>query len=158
MNINKYKNTKPKLILEEYFSGKIQAWGQFEDVFGIIRKKFTCEIICDWDKKTSTLTINENFIYDDGVKENRVWKLIKVHNNYYEGTTDNVVGIARGITCGNTFNWKYKFELSLYGIKTKVVFDDYMYLQDSSVIINKAKMKKFGIKLGTVFLFFKKNN
>lgn len=158
MNINKYKNTKPKLILEEYFSGKIQAWGQFEDVFGIVRKKFTCKIISDWDKKTSTLTINENFIYDDGVEENRVWKLIKVHNNYYEGTTDNVVGIARGVTCGNTFNWKYKFELSLYGIKTKVVFDDYMYLQDSSVIINKAKMKKFGIKLGTVFLFFKKNN
>ena len=156
MNINKYKNIKPKLILEEYFSGKIQAWGQFEDVFGIVRKKFTCEIISDWDKKTSTLTINENFIYDDGVKENRVWTLIKVRNNYYEGTTDNVDGIARGITCGNTFNWKYKFELSLYGIKTKVDFDDYMYLQDSSVIINKAKMKKFGIKLGTVFLFFKK--
>ena len=72
MNINKYKNTKPKLILEEYFSGKIQAWGQFEDLFGIVRKKFTCKIISDWDKKTSTLTINENFIYDDGVTENRV--------------------------------------------------------------------------------------
>ena len=32
-------------------------------------------------------------------------------------------------------------------LNTKVDFDDYMYLQDSSVIINKAKMKKFGIKL-----------
>ena len=95
--------------------------------------------------------------YDDGAKENRIWKLIKVNNNYYEGTTDNVIGIAKGITCGNTFHWKYKFQLSLYGRKTKVSFDDYMYLQDSNVIINKAKMKKFGITLGTVFLFFKKN-
>ena len=157
MNINKYKNTKPKLILEEYFSGEIQAWGQFEDAFGIVRKKFTCKIISDWDNKTSTLTINENFIYDDGVEENRVWKLIKVHNNYYEGTTDNIVGIANGYTCGNTFHWKYKFELPLYGRKTRVSFDDFMYLQDDNVIINKAKMKKFGIKLGTVLLFFKKN-
>jgi hypothetical protein len=157
MNISKYKNTRPKLILEEYFSGKIEAWGQFEDPFGIVRKKFTCSIISKWDKNISTLTINESFIYDDGTKENRIWKLIKVNNNYYEGTTDNVIGVAKGITSGNTFHWKYKFQLSLYGRKTKVSFDDYMYLQDSNVIINKAKMKKFGITLGTVFLFFKKN-
>ena len=157
MNVNRYKNVKPMLILEEYFSGKIEAWGLFEDVFGIIRKKFTCSITGNWEKKTNTLIINEGFIYDDGTKENRIWKLIKINNHTYEGTTDNIVGIAKGYTCGNTFHWKYKFQLPMYGRKTIVNFNDFMYLQDSKVIINKAVMSKFGIKLGTVFLFFKKN-
>jgi len=157
MNINRYKNVKPKLILEEYFSGKIEAWGLFEDVFGIIRKKFTCSITSNWGGETKTLIINEDFIYDDGTKENRIWKLIKINNHTYEGTTDNIVGIAKGYTCGNTFHWKYKFQLLLYGRKTIVNFNDFMYLQDRKVIINKAVMSKFGIKLGTVYLFFKKN-
>ncbi|MBT3939865.1 MAG: DUF3833 family protein [Pelagibacterales bacterium] len=84
-------------------------------------------------------------------------KLIKTENDTYEGRTENVVGIAKGYTRGNVFYWKYSFELPLYGRKTKVNFKDYMYLQDNNVIINKAKMSKFGIKLGTVYLFFKKH-
>lgn len=157
MTIERYKNIIPKLELEKYFSGNIEAWGQFEDVFGIVRKKFTCKIIGNWDKKIKILTITENFTYDDGVKEKRIWKLVKKENNYFEGSTKGVIGIANGKVCGNTFHWRYKFELPLYGIKTRVNFDDWMFLQDNNVIINKAKMKKFGFKLGTVFLFFKKN-
>ena len=156
MSIKRYKNIKPKLKLEDFFSGKLEAWGLFEDIFGIIRKIFTCKITGDWNKKTKTLTITEDFIYEDGIKEKRVWKIIKINNNNYEGTTENVIGIAKGYTCGNTFHWKYKFELPLYGKKARVNFNDWMYLQDNKVIINKAKMSKFGIKLGTVFLFFKK--
>ena len=157
MSIDRYINIKPKLNLEDFFSGKLLAWGLFEDVFGIIRKKFTCKISGDWNSTTKTLTIVEDFIYDDGVKENRVWKLIKTDNDTYEGRTENVVGIAKGYTRGNVFYWKYSFQLPLYGRKTKVNFNDYMYLQDNNVIINKAKMSKFGIKLGTVYLFFKKH-
>ena len=77
--------------------------------------------------------------------------------NCYVGTTDNVIGEAVGYTAGNTFHWKYTFELTLFGNKTRVKFDDWMYLQDNNIIINKAKMKKFGFKLGTVILFYKKN-
>ena len=157
MGIDRYKNIKPKLNLEEFFSGKLVAWGLFEDVFGIIRKKFTCNITGDFNYTTKTLTIIEDFIYDDGIKEKRVWKLNKIDNDIYEGKTENIVGVAKGYTRGNAFHWKYNFVLPLYGRKTKVKFNDYMYLQDSKVIINKAKMSKFGIKLGTVYLFFKKN-
>ena len=37
MSVNRYKNNKPKFILENFFSGEISAWGLFEDPFGIIR-------------------------------------------------------------------------------------------------------------------------
>ncbi len=157
MSVNRYKNNKPKFILENFFSGQISAWGLFEDPFGIIRKRFTCKITGKWDDKLKTLKIKEDFLYDDGVKENRNWELLKKSSNCYVGTTDNVIGEAVGYTAGNTFHWKYTFELKLFGNKTRVQFDDWMYLQDNNIIINKAKMKKFGFKLGTVILFYKKN-
>ncbi|HIE6841413.1 TPA: DUF3833 family protein, partial [Citrobacter freundii] len=33
-------------------------------------------------------------------------------------------------------------------------FDDWMYLQDGSHLFNKTEMKKFGITVATVTLFF----
>ena len=77
MSVNRYKNNKPKFILENFFSGEISAWGLFEDPFGIIRKRFTCKITGKWDDKLKTLKITEDFLYDDGVKENRNWELLK---------------------------------------------------------------------------------
>ena len=157
MSVNRYKNNKPKFILENFFSGEISAWGLFEDPFGIIRKRFTCKITGKWDDKLKTLKITEDFLYDDGVKENRNWELLKKSSNCYVGTTDNVIGDAVGYAAGNPFQWWCTFELTFFGNKTRVKFDDWMYLQDNNIIINKAKMKKFGFKLGTVILFYKKN-
>ena len=157
MGIERYKMNKPNLDLEKFFSGNVFAWGLFEDPFGVVRKRFTCKINGSWNKKLNILNIEEDFVYDDGVTEKRNWHLSKVSTNSYEGITDNVIGKAIGHTSGNTFHWKYTFQLSLFGRKTKVKFDDWMYLQDNDVIINKAKMKKFGLKLGTVILFYKKN-
>ena len=158
MKVHRYKNNSPKLILENFFSGEVSAWGLFEDSFGIIRKRFKCKISGKWDEEHKTLTIKENFLYDDGVKEKRNWKFLKKNSNCYIGTTDSVIGEAIGHNSGNTFHWKYTFELSLFGNKTRVKFDDWMYLQDNNIIINKAKMKKFGFKIGTVILFYKRNS
>ena len=38
MNLEDYKNNEPKLILEDFFSGKTVARGVFEDRFGNIKK------------------------------------------------------------------------------------------------------------------------
>ena len=39
-----------------------------------------------------------------------------------------------------------------------VAFDDWMFLQPGNVLINRAEVKKFGLKLGQVDLFFIKWN
>jgi hypothetical protein len=38
----------------------------------------------------------------------------------------------------------------------EVQFDDWMYLMDNKVMLNKAQMSKFGIRLGEVTLSFYK--
>jgi hypothetical protein len=37
-----------------------------------------------------------------------------------------------------------------------VKFDDWLIMQDEKKVFNKAAMKKFGFRLGDVYLFFKK--
>ena len=92
MKLEEFKLKKPELKLEEYFLGKTTARGVFEDRFGNIKKSFIVYIDGTWDGKT--LVLKEDFIYDDGTKEFREWKITKKGENFYTGFADGVVGTA----------------------------------------------------------------
>ncbi|WP_440679493.1 DUF3833 domain-containing protein [Candidatus Pelagibacter sp. HIMB1517] len=156
MKLEDYKDKKPILKLEEYFNGKTIARGVFEDRFGNIKKSFKVFIDGSWDGKY--LILKEDFIYDDGTKDYREWKLTKDQNNpnHYSGYADGVIGTASGSVSGNAFNWKYGFKLKVGNSTLNVKFDDWMFLQENGYLINIAKVKKFGITLGRVILFFEK--
>jgi len=154
MQIEDFQETQPEFIIEEYFLGKTQAWGLFEDRFGNVQRQFVVEITGTWDGET--LTLNEDFVYDDGETENRVWTLSRTGPTTYTGTTANVIGEATGKRAGNAFNWKYVFNLKVGDDYWKVRFDDWMFLQPGGVVLNKASVTRWGFKLGTVYLSFSK--
>ena len=156
MKINDFKNTVPVFVIEDYFQGRTQAWGLFEDRFGIVRRQFVVDITGTWDGKT--LILNEDFVYNDGEKENRVWVIHKQADGSYIGNTDNAVGDAAGYLNGNAFNWKYDFNLKVGDGSWKVHFDDWMFLQPNGVLLNIATVSRWGLKVGTVFLSFQKIN
>ena len=126
MNLSDYKDKKPLLKLEEYFEGKTIARGVFEDLFGNIKKSFKVLIDGTWDGQF--LVLKEDFIYDDGSKDYREWKIEKDKNNpnAYSGYAEGVIGIASGSVSGNAFNWKYAFKLQVGKNKVNVKFDDWM--------------------------------
>jgi hypothetical protein len=68
-----------------------------------------------------------------------------------------VVGEASGQVRGNAFNWRYTLRLPVDGRTYDVQFDDWMYLMDDRVMLNKAVMSKFGLRLGEVTLTFVKS-
>ena len=49
------------LNLEEYFSGSLVARGQFQDVFGTVRRRFDVQIEGEWDGQTLTL-VEDSFM------------------------------------------------------------------------------------------------
>ena len=51
-------------------------------------------------------------------------------------------------------SWRYTLALPVDGKVYEVQFDDWMYLMDERVMLNKAVMSKFGIRLGEVTLSF----
>ena len=155
MDIKKFEAATPQLVLEEYFAGKTRAWGIFEDRFGTLRRQFTVDIDGRWDGRT--LVLDERFVYRDGERDRRVWTIEKVGPNRYQGRADDVIGVATGEAKGNALSWRYNMDLKVGDSTLRVHFDDWMFLQPDNVLINRARVSKWGVELGRVILFFSKS-
>jgi len=149
-----YAAEKPVLVLRDYFNGELTAHGIFTDRNGKVARRFTVAMTGTW--KGNEGVLDERFTYSDGSTERRVWRLTELGNGRYIGRADDVVGEAIGVASGNALNWQYTLRLPVDGKTYEVQFDDWMYLMDERVMINKAVMSKFGIRLGEVTLSFYK--
>jgi hypothetical protein len=143
-------------VLEDYFRGKTTAWGVFQERNGTLIRQFKVDINGTWDG--SVLTLDERFDYADGAKEQRIWKIRKTGTNTYEGTAGDVRGVARGLVQGNQLSWTYDVDLKIGERNVLVTFDDRMWLQPDGVLINRAKVKKFGIVFGDATIVFQSPN
>lgn len=149
-----YLAERPALDLFRYFDGTVDAWGQFEDRSGRVVKRFTVEIRGTVDG--SRLTLDEDFRYSDGTTQNRVWRIERLGDGRYAGTAGDVIGTAGGEVAGNALRWRYVLALDVDGRTWHVDFDDWMYQQDERVMLNRSVMSKFGIRLGEVFIAFRR--
>ena len=154
MSVEQYQNNKPRLVLEDYFLGQTRAWGIFQNRSGQVERQFTVDILGKMVE--GALVLEEDFIYADGTLDRRVWTISKIDEHHYEGRAGDVIGHATGEAYGNTLNWAYTLDLPYKDGTVKVQFDDWMFLQEDDVLINRAKMTKFGIFLGEVTLVFKR--
>ena len=150
-----YAAEKPVLDLQRYFNGDVTAHGIFTDRSGKVVRRFTVLMKCQWTGDEGVL--DEAFSYSDGKTDRRVWKLKKLPGGRYTGTAGDVVGTAEGLAAGNAFQWAYTLKLPVDDKVYEVQFDDWMYLIDEHVMLNKAVMSKFGIRLGEVTLSFYKH-
>lgn len=152
--VTDYASERPVLDLRTYFNGTVDAWGVFTDRSGRVVRRFTVVMTCAWQGDNGTL--DEDFSYSDGSRQRRIWRLTRLAGGRYVGRADDVVGEAIGQESGNAFNWRYTLALPVDGKTHEVQFDDWMYLMTDKVMLNKAVMSKFGIKLGEVTLSFTK--
>lgn len=146
----------PKLNLEEYFDGHVVGYGQFQDIFGTARRRFEVDIRGEWDG--TQLTLIEDFVYADKTTERRVWTLTKTGADTWTGTADGVYGTASGVEDADRFNWQYKIDLPVPDGTLTVTFDDWMWMLDDSRVLNRAYMKKAGLDIGEVVIFFEKKH
>ena len=149
-----FKDTTPRLVLEDYFAGETQASGVFEDRFGTLRRQFTVDITGTWDGRE--LVLDERFYYNDGERDRRVWRIQKAGPNIYKGRAADVIGEAFGEAHGNALNWRYDMDLKIGDGTMRVHFNDWMFLQPSGILLNRARVSKLGVEIGTVTLAFMK--
>jgi hypothetical protein len=152
--INDYAQEKPVFDLKNYFTGVVDGWGIFTDRSGKVVKRFLVTMNCSWNGDQGIL--DEDFVYSDGTKQKRIWRMTKLADGKYEGRADDVVGVGNGQQMGNAFRWGYTLNLPVDNKVYEVQFDDWMYQMDDKVVINKATMSKFGITLGELVVNFKK--
>ncbi len=154
MKAQDFAGTEPRFVLEEYFQGRSKAWGIFQDRGGNLKRQFAVDLEGRWDGEV--MTLEEDFRYADGEVERRVWSIRKVGEHAYEGRADDVVGVARGEAYGRALNWSYDLMVPVGNDTWKLRFDDWMFLQEDGVLINVAKVSKFGFHVGTVTIFFRR--
>ncbi len=154
MDARDFADAQPRLVLEEYFAGRTRGWGLFEDRSGNLRRQFVVDIDGTWDGRE--LVLDEDFTYSDGEKDRRVWRIVRKDSHTYEGRATDVVGVAQGSVYGNALNWRYDLELEVDDDTWLVHFDDWMFLQPDGVVINRARVSKWGIDIGEVTLVFRK--
>ncbi len=152
--INDYAQEKPVFDLKTYFNGPVKGWGIFTDRSGKVVRRFVVTMQCSWNGDEGVL--DEDFVYSDGSRQKRIWRMKKLPDGRYEGRADDVIGTGSGQQMGNAFRWGYTLKLPVDNNVYEVQFDDWMYQIDDKIVINKASMRKFGITLGELVVNFSK--
>ncbi len=153
-SLDDFAGVQPELALEQYFLGETTAYGVFEDRFGKVRRQFKVDMT--GELTGNTLTLNEQFHYADGEEDTRVWTIEILGGGLYRGTANDVPDQAEGRAVGNAFNWKYKVDLPVDGNTWRVGFNDWMYLLEDDVVLNRAYVTRWGVEIGQVTIMFQK--
>ena len=150
-----FKDQKPRLIIEDYLSGDVKAWGVLQNRSGKVTRQFKADLNGKWDG--TNLVLDEIFNWTDGERQTRQWTIKKIDENNYEGTAADVVGTAKGFSYGPAFKFEYVLLVPVKGKNIKITFDDWIFMQDERVALNRATMKKFGFKVAELTVIFVKD-
>lgn len=153
-DVRQYADQKPALQLERYFNGKVEGWGMFQSRSGEVMKRFHVVIDARWEGNQGVL--DERFTWSDGSLSTRVWRLTRQSDGRYSGRADDVVGEAVGEVAGNALRWRYVLALPVDGRVWNLDVDDWMFMVDERVMLNRSVLSKWGFEVGQVTLSFTK--
>jgi hypothetical protein len=154
VNVQDYRETAPALDLRSFLQGDLRAYGMLQDRSGRMTRRFTATLHGTWQGDSGTL--EEQFLFDDGEQQERIWKLEHLGNGRYSGTAGDVVGVAEGEIAGSVFQWNYQLDVPWQDDSIVVTLDDWLYLVDERHLINKTKLTKFGFRVGELTLVIEK--
>ncbi|MEM8950858.1 MAG: DUF3833 family protein [Pseudomonadota bacterium] len=143
-----------RLRLEDFFDRPTTAYGVFQDRFSRPRRLFEADVLPTF--KQGLLTLEEHFTFDDGVREERIWKIRPEGRDAYRATANGVIGEAIGMMEGNALHWHYTFALDIGPRVLNVQFDDWMCPAGEATLINRATIRKWGVRIGELTLVFVK--
>lgn len=156
IDMRSYEANEPKLDLFKYFEGSTKGWGVVLDRSGALTRQFIVTIegtVTD----SGYLQLIEHFVWSDGERSSRTWLLQQEDDHLFSGQAEDVIGDASGTLYGNVLNWQYSLMLTIDENNWKVDFNDWMFLVNRNLLLNKAVMSKFGLKVGEVIIIFDNN-
>ena len=145
-----YQGRNPAFEPESFFNGALTAHGVVKDFSGKAIRHFSADITGCWDAGIGTL--DEDFVFDDGETQKRIWTLTPDGNQSYVGTAGDVVGNGLARWQGNAMFLDYTLRIELEDGPIDVKIDDRMYRVSENVVINESKMRKLGFGVGEILL------
>ena len=149
-SIDDYRGGTPAFEPEEFFDGALTAHGVVKDFSGTAIRHFRADITGCWQGGVGTL--DEDFVFDDGEEQKRIWTLTPSGTQTYIGTAGDVVGEGQARWEGNAMFLDYTLRIALEDGPIDVKIDDRMYRVSENVVMNESKMRKFGFGVGEILL------
>tara|TARA_B100001248_G_scaffold262427_1_gene258366 strand:- start:24489 stop:25004 length:516 start_codon:yes stop_codon:yes gene_type:complete len=153
-SVKDYKANKPEFKIKEFFNGDLKAHGTVLSRSGKLLSTFVVDMKGSWNGNEGVL--DEDFVYSDGRKDKRIWRLKVKNDGSIEGRADDVNGVADGKIAGNAFHFTYSIQLPIDGEIYNLDFEDWMYLVDKNTLMAKTDMRKFGFKVGEILIVMRK--
>ena len=148
--ISDYQGRSPAFAPEAFFNGTLTAHGIVKDFSGTAIRHFQADITGCWRDGVGTLY--EDFTFDDGEEQTRIWTLTPNGDQTFIGTAGDVVGEGLARWEGNAMFLDYTLRIELENGPIDVRIDDRMYRVSDNIVINESKMRKFGIGVGDILL------
>ncbi len=150
VTVQDYADDQLKLEPEKFFDGNLNAYGVIKDRSGKVTRRFEASILASWENGIGTL--DEDFVFDDGEQQKRIWTLTPNGQGGFSATAGDVVGNGTLSYAGNSMFLEYVLRIPYNDGTLDVGVDDRMYLVSENVLINKSVLKKFGLRVGEIVL------
>ena len=148
--IEDYQKNSPKLLVENFFNGKLHAMGIVKNRQGKVIRYFSAVIEATWSEGIGTL--DERFVFDDGEQQQRIWTLKQQDDGSYLASANDVIGEHKMHIAGNALFMDYILRIPYDDGHINVVVEDKMYLVTEGHIINTSIMRKWGFEVGSIQL------
>ena len=153
-SLDEYENTSPEFDLTTYFDGEVTAWGIVQDYSKKLTRRFCVDIVGTWQGNKGQL--HETFYYNNGEQQIRIWDLEIADDGSVTGGAADVIGQATGGSKGSAFNWQYTLRVPIDDTEYDLFVDDWMYMMDNNRVMNRSYMKKLGVTVAEISIFFDK--
>jgi hypothetical protein len=153
-SLQDYSNSSPEFELKKYFDGEVTAWGIVQDYSTKLSRRFCVDIIGTWNGNEGQL--HETFYYNDGEQQIRIWDLKTLADGTVTGSAGDVIGQASGRSQGSAFNWQYTLIVPVGDSEYEFAIDDWMFQMDDTRVMNRSYMKKWGVTVAEISIFFDK--
>lgn len=154
MQVSSFSAKTPRFVPEEYFVGKTLGQGVFYDRFGRVQTSFRAELNGQLDG--NLLTLEEKLVYESGETVHRTYKITRLSENNYEVRAADLDGVGLIQSFGNALQWNYRLKQKIGDSLWTLTFDDWMFLQNDGLVLNRATATKFGLEVGEVFMVISK--
>ena len=155
VSVDDYAANQPRFIAEEFFNGQLSAHGILKNRRGQVIRYFSASIDAYWVDGVGTL--EEQFVFDDGERQSRVWKLKPETAGNYIATAGDVIGEGSMQVAGNSLFLDYVLRVPYGDGSIDLRIDDRMYLVSERILLNESIMTKWGFEVAQLTLVIEKN-
>ena len=143
--------TRP-VTLVSAFQGHRTGTGQFRVWVTGAERRFSAELngrVTGVEGKR-TLTVTEDFVYDDGQKDRLTWVFRETGPGRWSGKREDTVGEATVIEEDGQIRLTYTADFKSLAGTTRLGFSDLIYAQPDGTIVNDGIVSRAGIPVAAV--------